>query len=272
MIKFCSLFLTLSFFLSRSFGTIIIPDLNSLIPTVSQYDQEIETLLGQINPRFSYLKDIFNGSFNDTHLLAFDLDILSHSFGPDFKKIKRLCFLGIKRNNEWMVEACNLFRQGLGDNPNWYQLFDIAAAHLFDRPQALKFSTLRFGMTIIEIQVNKFISKLQESLPKGYDFEKVNYVKVLSLVKELNKELIEIIMKNWFRNLENLWSTYLISRPIIMSHRKFWLKFLTFSEGESQKSPDIGIIPFVKYRDTLLRNFFESDLFKNVDPKDVISK
>ena len=246
-------------------------DLDSLFPTTSQYDNEIETLLGDIGDKVGYLRDVLNGESIDEYGKKLENDILNGNLDKvTIKKLRKLCIYGIRRNNEWLLTAANSFNRKLEERKSFKDSWLIAMIRSF-RCEKIVHTWNTLVQTIFVIQVDKFIKRLEEVVPVGYDLDVVNHLKSGSLLKDGNEKLFEAILKEWTQNVMGLWKSQPAARPAIKSHGKFWLGFVNFSE-EIRHSFNIlarsSMDPILEARYLIIRNFFESQIF-GITKKDV---
>ena len=91
-------------------GLEINPAFESLFPTTSQYDNEIKTLLDDISDKFEYLSDVLQGESIEENGTKLEKAVLNGNLDKDtIKKLRKLCILGIRRNNDWLNTAVDFF-------------------------------------------------------------------------------------------------------------------------------------------------------------------
>ena len=89
-------------------------DFDNLFPTTSQYDNEIETLLDDIGDKVGYLRDVLQGKSFEKYAKQLEDDLLNGNLDKvTIKKLRKLCILGVRRNNGWLFTAANAFNQNL---------------------------------------------------------------------------------------------------------------------------------------------------------------
>ena len=91
-------------------GLVPEPDFDSLFPTTSQFDNEIETLLDEIGDSVGYLRKIMHEDHIEENRIKLKKDISNGNLDKDtIKKLKKLCILGIRRNKGWRHHCCRFF-------------------------------------------------------------------------------------------------------------------------------------------------------------------
>src|SRR5436305_12816364 len=99
-------FLLLSYSTFFAFCAETDQSVESLFPTTSQYDNEIDTLLHEVKDNVGYFKGFLSGEFTTSDFQRLNDVILKGKFEVEIeKKVENLCLLGIKRNDEWLASA-----------------------------------------------------------------------------------------------------------------------------------------------------------------------
>ena len=242
-----------------------LPDFDSLIPTTSQYDNEIETLLGDIGDNVGYLRDVFQGESIEEYAKKLENDLLNGNLDKvTIKKLRKLCILGVRRNNGWFLKAAISFRQNLEKGRSLRDSW-LSAASRSSRYTKLTYTVLLLCQTILLTQIDKFVKRLEGVVPFGYDLDKVNYLKSASLMPTITGKDFKIIFENWSLDLSKLWKSQPEARPAIKSHGKFWLRFVNFSEEIRQSYQILDpspMDPIFEERDMTIKAFFESPIFE----------
>jgi hypothetical protein len=262
---FPSLLLLLSCSIFFAFCAETDQSIDSLFPTTSQYDSEIDTLLQEVKEQVSYAEGFLRGDFTNVDFGKLNVDILKGKFeGEIGKKVRKLCFLGIKRNNEWLVSAAESFNLTLDEGKNFKEAWQIASINS-DRIKKITETILVLSQGIVRIQVAKFLKKLLNFIPESYDLSGVDYIERLKLMDEAhNLESYKKFLVDWTQNVMKLWESQLGSRPAIISHGKFFLKQIEFSGKILQMSPllnDPAIAEAAMLRDSIIKDFFEGPIF-----------
>jgi hypothetical protein len=258
-------FLLLSYSTFFAFCAETDQSIESLFPTTSQYDNEIDTLLLEVKDNVCYFKGFLREDFTNVDFVKLNEDILEGKFEDEIgKKVKKLCRLGINRSNEWSNKAAELFNQKLDEGKNFKEAWPPALNRSY-RYKKIMETLLVLGQAQIRIQVAKFLRKLRKVVPETYDLNGVDYIERIRIMFQITGlEAFEIILTDWTRNVKKLWKSLQEARPAIRSHGKFWLKFVEFSEGKLQRAPHITdslILQTVLLRNSIMKKFFEDPIF-----------
>ena len=156
--------------------------------------------------------------------------ILNENLNKDtIKKLRKLCILGVRRNNGWLHTAAVSFYQTLAKGKSFSVSWNMATIHSI-RYGKIKHTKDALVHTIFMIQFDIFTMRLSKVVPAEYNLDKINSIKRINLMKGLNEEVFEALTNDWAQNLKKLWKSQPKARPAIKSHGKFWLRFVNFSE------------------------------------------
>lgn len=240
-------------------------DLDLHIPHQTSYDAELENILdgtslvddecplnGLMNrcPNVSGISTIIDG-------IQFD----RYNQGT-LDNLKKICDLGIKRIDALVEGMVNNF-QTVGRAEPFSRELRIAARNSFSIG-VLTSSFVYLCQIMIFIESEAFHKHAREILPKGYELKNIDYIYYMQKPVTFDNVNMQMLLFDWFNNLETVWNEYSDIRPALQEYGSFWISHSGLSLDKQSKTHEFMheiMKPqhdLLQVRDKLIKEFFEN--------------